>query len=502
MSYDIQGRTVLVTGAARGIGAAAAARLHARGANVALVGLEPERLAAVADGLGDALLLARGRRDRRRLARPTRWPPTVDRFGGVDVAIANAGVHWTGTLDSTPLERIEREIEINLLGVVRTAHAVLPQIIERKGYLLNIASLAAASHAPMMSAYAASKAGVEAFTDSIRVELAESGARVGCAYFGVIETDMVRDAYADPAVERAKALMPGFVARPAPLDKAVDAIEDGVLSRRARVWAPRYVGAALLLRGILQPLTEIRALRSRAVRESLAIARARDAGRRRRRWPATAPGCHPERPMASPVARKRYSPRRSREERREQVLDAALRVLDEHGFGGPVDRGGRARGRRGQDRDLRRGRATRRSCWTRSSAREQERAARDVAAALPAPPFDSPEDLLGDGVTRLLAARARPPGHVAADPAAPRGHPAHAPRRGRRPPRAAAPSSSVRSSAGASSSSSADDIDPEIATHALLANVENAIRLTLTEPDRFTPQRLADFGRAIVRRVA
>ncbi len=275
VDYDIRGRTVLVTGAARGIGAAAAARLHARGANVALVGLEPERLAAVADGLGDRCCWHEADvTDAGSLADAVAG--TVDRFGGVDVAIANAGVHWTGTLDSTPLERIEREIEINLLGVVRTAHAVLPQIVERRGYLLNIASLAAASHAPMMSAYAASKAGVEAFTDSIRVELAESGARVGCAYFGVIETDMVRDAYADPAVERAKALMPGFVARPARLETAIDAIEDGVLSRRARVWAPRYVGGALLLRGILQPLTEIRALRSRAVRESLAIARARD----------------------------------------------------------------------------------------------------------------------------------------------------------------------------------------------------------------------------------
>ena len=124
-------------------------------------------------------------------------------------------MHWTGTLDSTPLERIEREIEINLLGVVRTAHAVMPQIVERRGYLLNVASLAAASHAPMMSAYSASKAGVEAFSNSLRAELAGSGARVGCAYFGVIETDMVRDAYANPAVERAKAVMPGFVAKSA-----------------------------------------------------------------------------------------------------------------------------------------------------------------------------------------------------------------------------------------------------------------------------------------------
>ena len=194
------------------------------------------------------------------------------------MAIANAGVHWTGTLDSTPLERIEREIEINLLGVVRTAHAVLPQIVERRGYLLNIASLAAASHAPMMSAYAASKAGVEAFTDSIRVELAESGARVGLR---LLRRD--RDRHGPRRVRRPR----GRAGQGA--DAGVRApgrrrLDDGDRRDRGRrAVAPRArVGAALrrpercCCGGILQPLTEIRALRSRAVRESLAIARARD----------------------------------------------------------------------------------------------------------------------------------------------------------------------------------------------------------------------------------
>jgi NAD(P)-dependent dehydrogenase (short-subunit alcohol dehydrogenase family) len=270
----MNGRTVLISGAARGIGAATAERLHGRGANVALVGLEPARLRDLAERLGP-----RASWHEADVTDTTSMQDAVaeavERFGGVDVAIANAGVHWTGAFDATPLARIEREIEINLLGVIRTAHAVLPQIVERGGYLLNIASLAAASHAPMMSAYSTSKAGVEAFSNSLRLEVRGSGARVGCAYFGVIETDMVRDAYAHPAVERAMALMPAFVSRPAGLEAAVDAIEDGVLHRRARVWAPRYVGPALLARGILQPLTELRAGRSRALREALEIARER-----------------------------------------------------------------------------------------------------------------------------------------------------------------------------------------------------------------------------------
>ncbi len=281
-SYEIENRTVLITGAARGIGAESAVRLHAAGANVALVGIEPARLEALAGRLGERALwheadVTDAEAMREAVAR------TKERFGGIDVSIANAGVHWTGPVASTPLETLERELEINLLGVVRTVHAVLPEIIESRGYVLNIASLAAAAHAPLMSAYSASKAGVEAFTNSLRAELAPTGARAGCAYFGIIETDMVRDAFANRTVQLMLPTLPWFARRPAPLSAAVDAIEDGVRRRRARVWAPRFVGPALLGRGALQPLTELRVLRSARMREAIAAAdpgaeRVRDAG--------------------------------------------------------------------------------------------------------------------------------------------------------------------------------------------------------------------------------
>jgi NAD(P)-dependent dehydrogenase (short-subunit alcohol dehydrogenase family) len=267
--------TLFITGAARGIGEATARRLHAEGWNVALVGLEPDRLQALAEELGDrAMWHEADVTDAEALAEAA--AATVDRFGSIDAAIANAGVHWSAAFDSVPLERIEREIEINLLGVVRTASAVVPYLLQSRGYLLNIASLAAASHAPMMTAYAASKAGVEAFSNSLRQELRGSDVAVGCAYFGVIETDMVRDAYAHPAINRAKALIPNFAERSVPVERAAAAIEDGVRNRKARVWAPRYVGPSLLLRGIIQPLTELHAMRSRIMADALAIARAQD----------------------------------------------------------------------------------------------------------------------------------------------------------------------------------------------------------------------------------
>ena len=193
--------------------------------------------------------------------------------------MANAGVHYVGAFEKTPLEVLERELEINLLGVLRTDHVVLPHLLRSRGYLLNIASLAAASHAPLMTSYAASKAGVEGLSNSLRAELAPRGVGVGCAYFGFIDTDMVRDAFAHPSTTAMLPLLPPFVRRPVPVERAVDAIERGIRGRRARMWAPRYVGLALASRGWLQPLTEARVGRSRRIEKALIADRSAAAGR-------------------------------------------------------------------------------------------------------------------------------------------------------------------------------------------------------------------------------
>lgn len=283
-SYDVADRTVLITGAARGIGAGAAERLHARGANVALVGLEPERLEALAARLGDrAVALEADVTDSAALERAVR--ETLRRFGAIDVAIANAGIHFVGALATAPVEQVERVFAVNLLGVWRTDRAVLEHVTARRGYLLNVASLAAASHAPLMGPYAATKAGVEGLTDSLRVELAPTGARAGCAYFGFIDTDLVRESMAHPSTRALEGLVPAVLRRPAPLRAALDAIERAVSRRAARTWAPRYVGAALALRGVLQPLTERRAMRARdRLAEALALA-APEAGELERQDP-------------------------------------------------------------------------------------------------------------------------------------------------------------------------------------------------------------------------
>jgi NAD(P)-dependent dehydrogenase (short-subunit alcohol dehydrogenase family) len=270
--FDVNGRTVFITGAARGIGAESARRLHAKGANVALVGLEPDRLEELAAQLGDrAAHFEVDVTDYEALQRAVRG--TIERFGALDVAIANAGVQFNGALATAPVEQVERVLAVNLLGVWRTDRAVIEHITARRGYLLNISSLTAITHAPLLGAYSTAKAGVEALSDALRLESIPSGARVGCAYFGFIDTDLVRGGFAGPSGQAARGQMPSFVSKPAPLAKAIDAIEDGIERRAARIWAPRWLGPMLVLRGIVQPLVELRVERDpQPLAESLRLA--------------------------------------------------------------------------------------------------------------------------------------------------------------------------------------------------------------------------------------
>jgi NAD(P)-dependent dehydrogenase (short-subunit alcohol dehydrogenase family) len=271
-SYDVNGKVAFVTGAARGIGLESARRLHARGASVALVGLEPEELERRAAELGARAAAFH--------ADVTDWDElraavdgTVERFGGIDVAIANAGVANVGTVQSMDVDDFERVVEVNLLGVWRTVRTTLPHVVERRGYALNIASLAAVVHSPLMAPYTATKAAVEAFTDALRVELAGTGARAGTAYFGFIDTDMVRDAFEHPASSITRKSGPSFIADPIPLAKAGDAIERAVLERRRITYAPRWVGTAIALRGVLQPLLERGMMRRDDIKEAVRVAR-------------------------------------------------------------------------------------------------------------------------------------------------------------------------------------------------------------------------------------
>ena len=264
----LEGRRVLITGAARGIGAGTARRLHERGAHVALAGLEPDLLERVAAECGGAPWWACDVTDRAQVQAAV--DGAVERLGGLDVVVANAGVVAQLPLVGGDPAIFERIVAVNLLGVYYTLRAAGPYIAHPRGYALAVASVAAALHFPLLGPYNASKAGVEALGDTLRIELHESGARVGVAYFGFIDTDMVRRGMQTRTAAQAPSRRRAIV-KPVPLGLALDAIERGVQRRSRHVTAPRWVSAALVLRTLLQPLVD-RGLRG-GLSESLELAR-------------------------------------------------------------------------------------------------------------------------------------------------------------------------------------------------------------------------------------
>src|SRR3954469_2181131 len=208
MTWELEGRTAFITGSAAGSGAETARQLAARGAQVALAGLEPELLEQRAAELGpSAAWFECDVADRNAVERA--GGEAVERFGGLDIVVANAGVATGGPVAQIDPDGFERVIEVNLLGVWRTVRAALPHVTARGGYVLPIASLAAALHGPMMSAYCASKAGVEAFADPLRVAGRHTGTAVGCGYFSFIDTDMVRRGFERASAQRAKERLRG-----------------------------------------------------------------------------------------------------------------------------------------------------------------------------------------------------------------------------------------------------------------------------------------------------
>jgi NAD(P)-dependent dehydrogenase (short-subunit alcohol dehydrogenase family) len=255
MTWDLRGKTVLITGAARGIGAESARRVAAAGANVALVGLEPEELQRVAAQCGtNAAAFECDVTDWDALERAAE--ATVERFGGIDVVMANAGIAAGGMTRSIDPRAFERTLEVNLMGVWRTVRTCLPHVIERQGYVLVVASLAAAIHGPGMAAYAAAKAGAEAFADSLRVEVKRLGVDVGVAYFGFIDTDMVRGADAHPGIGHLRQDAGGLIAKTYPLSAVGKAVAEGMQKRSRWVVVPGWIRPLLVLRTALAPLLD------------------------------------------------------------------------------------------------------------------------------------------------------------------------------------------------------------------------------------------------------
>jgi NAD(P)-dependent dehydrogenase (short-subunit alcohol dehydrogenase family) len=260
MGRSVRGKVVLITGAARGIGAGVARDLAGKGAKVALVGLEGAELKRVAADCGpDAGAWE---------ADVTSWvdlekatAAVVERYGRIDVVLANAGIAATGFTRSIDPAAFERVIEVDLLGVWRTIRVTLPHLIESRGYALLVSSLAAIVHVPGNAAYSAAKAGVEAFANALRAEVRHLGVGVGVAHPTWIATDMVNTADEHPVFGPLRRATKGLASKTYPLSVAVDLIGAGIAKRARVVHVPGWVGVLKLFRALVPRVVELTARR-------------------------------------------------------------------------------------------------------------------------------------------------------------------------------------------------------------------------------------------------
>ncbi|TJZ77751.1 SDR family oxidoreductase [Rhodococcus oryzae] len=256
---SMNGKVVLITGGARGVGAEVARRLHAKGARLVLTDLDAEPLRALAEELGGpdrALTVVADVCDLASMESAV--AQGVEQFGGIDVVMANAGIASYGSVLAVDPATFRRVVDVNLVGVFHTVRAALPSIIERRGYVLVVSSLAAYTASPGLAAYHASKAGAEYFANTLRLEVAHLGVDVGSAHMAWIDTPLVQDAKADlPAFTKMLAALPGPLGKTTSVQACGSRFVTGIEKRSSRINVPGWVGALRWLRPLVQtPIAE------------------------------------------------------------------------------------------------------------------------------------------------------------------------------------------------------------------------------------------------------
>ncbi|WP_225823905.1 SDR family oxidoreductase [Streptomyces naphthomycinicus] len=249
----LRGRVAVVTGAARGVGAALAAALSEAGVRVALLGREADRLREAAAGLPSRTLCVEADvTDPAALAAAAHEVET--RLGPADVVVANAGIAVSGPFRDTGADLWQRVVDVNLTGAANTARAFLPHLTRTRGYFLQVASTAAFGSAPMMSAYCASKAGAESFAQALRCELEPDGVAVGVAYLHWTGTDMIDGIDDNPVLRALRAHQPRFARRVQTPARVAGLLTAGIVRRAPRVYAPPWLRWCQPLRPVFPAL--------------------------------------------------------------------------------------------------------------------------------------------------------------------------------------------------------------------------------------------------------
>jgi NAD(P)-dependent dehydrogenase (short-subunit alcohol dehydrogenase family) len=235
----MRGQTVVITGAAGGIGSALARRFGRDGAKLALLDREREPVEALAreiEKLGARALPIRC--DVTSLEDcQAAMAATVSGFGGLDVLVNNAGITHLGRFADTRLDVLRRVMEVNFFGAVNCTRAALPSLLSRRGQIIVLSSVAGVAPLATRTGYAASKHALHGFFDSLRAEHRDEGLRVTIACPSFVDTPIGEHALGADGGPAPPAARTG-VRRPASPERVADAIVRGARRDRRLLLVP------------------------------------------------------------------------------------------------------------------------------------------------------------------------------------------------------------------------------------------------------------------------
>ena len=227
MSQDISGLSIIVTGGARGIGRATAARFARQGARVAIGDRDADLARTVADELGDGVVAAP-----LDVTDPASWAAFLEEIaaiGPIDVLVNNAGIMPLGSVLKEPDEVARRIVDINLHGVIFGTKAVAPGMVERgRGHIVNVASAVGRVAVADGATYSASKFAVVGFSEATRAELEPHGVDVSVVLPAIVQTEL------SAGVPTARGV------KPVTADDVAKVIEATVRKPKPELWVPRY----------------------------------------------------------------------------------------------------------------------------------------------------------------------------------------------------------------------------------------------------------------------
>ncbi|MDJ0765959.1 MAG: SDR family NAD(P)-dependent oxidoreductase [Myxococcota bacterium] len=248
----IKDRVALITGAANGIGLATAKQIQAKGGIPICVDLPSPELDALANDLGQgALVVPCDVSDAAGMQRVV--AQAVEKFGRLDIVVANAGIEKVGPSWKMPAAEFEQVLQVNILGVYRTIQPALKQVMKNKGHVVAVSSIAAVIPWPLAAAYGGSKAFVDSWMRSLRMELSGTGATAGAVYFGFIDTNMMKRAKSNKVAKNLLRNIPSIAdTKPKTPERAAKVIIAHIEQRSARRFSHSKVRLLLFFRGVSQ----------------------------------------------------------------------------------------------------------------------------------------------------------------------------------------------------------------------------------------------------------